>query len=78
MLVVVHFLTSNVHRSTAVVCTFPFFDAWFNIVCAVFSFSFPFGVSSPPNSQVRGSLFVVIPDMSITKIDLFSLVMELC
>ena len=41
--------------STDIVCTFPFFDAWFNIVyftSADFPFSLPFGVPSPPDSQV--------------------------
>ena len=40
---------------TAIVCTFSFFGAWFNIAYltgAVFPSPLPFGVPSPPEGQV--------------------------
>ena len=45
----------NLILGTAVVGTFPFFNAWFNVVqltSIVFLFPLPLVVSSPPNGQI--------------------------
>ena len=43
----------NLLLPTTVVCTFPLFNAWFDIVYfAIIIFQFPFAISRPPDGQV--------------------------